>query len=358
MNLAVFLAIGESIEDFRKKGQDSLIINNNYYQYSKKFSKVYVFSYKDESLKYFSNVIVIPNKFRVHRYFYIFLIPLIHFSIIKNCDVIRAYQVTGGLTGLIGRVLFNKNYVVNYGYDYPRYALIEDKKILAFILKLIEIPVLYYSSSVIVTAKNLIPTVRKYNSAVNYIPNGVNTSLFLPRNIKKTIDILYIGRFEVQKNLDYIIKSCQLLKNYKFNVVFIGSGSLKSYLRTQAKVRKVNLKIISSVSNRLLPRYYNKAKIFILPSQIEGNPKSLLEAMSCGLPVIGNRVLGISSIINSKNGLLFNNSVESLVKKIEVLIRNKRLQYQLGKNARVTIINKYEVNKSFSKEISLLKKYT
>lgn len=355
MNLGVFLAIGESIEDFKLKGQESLVINNNFKEYSKNFFKIYIYSYANESYVFFNNVYIIPNKYNIHRFFYVFLIPIIHYKTVGQCKIIRCYQITAGLTGLTAKLFLNKIYVVNYGYNYPEYAAIEGKKLLALILRVTEVFVLRFATVVIATSTLLRKKVLNFNNRTVFIPNGIDVNVFRPKRTKKTIDLLYVGRFEIQKNLDFIIKALSLLNKHKLRLVFIGSGSLKKRLVNLATVYNVNLTLIDQVSNNLLAKYYNQSKIFVLASKIEGNPKSLLEAMSCSCAVIGNNVSGISSIINNTNGYLFDNTIKSLSEKIEKLITSTKLRNKLGNKARFYIKNNYDFSNTFKKEISLLK---
>lgn len=358
MNLAVFLAIGESLKDFKKKGQDSLIIDNNFRSYSKNFKNVYIFSYARESFKLFDNVYVLPNKYKIHRYIYSLVLPFLHFWVIKKCNVVRCYQLTGGIPGFIVKLFIGKKYIVNYGYDYVTYASIEGKRIRSLITQCIKLPILFFADYIIATTDDLKQYALKFNRNVTVIPNGVDINLFKPFKSPKSIDILYVGRLEKQKNLELLIKSVSLVKNKKIKIIFIGSGSFKNHLNNLSRVYKVNLTIIPRITNKLLPGYYNRAKIFVLPSLIEGNPKSLIEAMSCGLPVIGNNVSGISSVINNKNGLLFNNSIESLVDILSSILTNTRKRNSLGKVARKFVENNYSFNKLFNKEIYLIKKYS
>ena len=71
-------------------------------------------------------------------------------------------------------------------------------------------------------------------------------------------------------------------------------------------------------------KYVCKSDIFIFPSRFEGFPNALLEAAVIGTPMIANNSKGgINEIINSKNGVIFDNSPEDLAKKINIILQNK-----------------------------------
>ncbi|NQV89873.1 glycosyltransferase family 4 protein, partial [Candidatus Uhrbacteria bacterium] len=102
---------------------------------------------------------------------------------------------------------------------------------------------------------------------------------------------------------------------------------------------KINVHFQGMIANEKLPAVLNACEAFILPSLYEGNPKVLLEAMSCGLPVIGTNVEGISSLIkDGETGLLCETSSESIAQTIQKLFADPHLRNQLGNTARAQIL--------------------
>ena len=356
MILGVFLAIGESIRDFKNKGQDKLLINYNFKTYSENFDKVYVFSYENERYTFFSNVIVLPNKYKLPRYFYSIFLPLFYPKEIISGDIFRGLQITGGLPGIITKLFFRKKIIINYGYDYAKQAFIEGKKTRAFLYQLLKKLIFLIADKVIVTTTELRRQLNKNNPKTVLIPNGININLFKKINQSKKYSCIFVGRLERQKNLAVLIKAASKLDKRYRTILIIGEGKLKNRLFSYARKLAVNLKVISTVSNNQLPKYYNRAEIFILPSLLEGNPKALLEAMSCGLPCIGNDISGINSIIKDKyNGLIFKKTVNSLTDKLNLLLSDPKLAIKIGVNARKTIIRNYNYEILKKKEIKLLK---
>lgn len=360
MNLGVFLAIGESFADFSTKGQDELIKEYLLKNYSNNFGEVFVFSYGNESFTFWKNVHILPNKWRLHRFIYWFFIPFIYAREIRSCAVLRGLQITGGLPGIVSKLIWRKPLVVNFGYDYRSFARIENKLVQVLLFQLIQKPVLAFTDKIIVTAGYLYKYIpEEFHFKVTHIPNGVDTTKFFPisKPVSKKITLIYYGRFESQKNLQNLIKAIALLQSDKVKLLLIGKGSEAEKLTQLADQNHVRLQILPPVKHTLLPNYLAQADIFILPSLIEGQPKALLEAMSCGLPVIASNIPAHREIIeNNKNGILCGIEPQQIVKSIEKLILNPALRSTIDKNARITIETNFNKRKLNTEEIELLKK--
>ena len=360
MNLGVFLAIGESLEDFNNKGQLKRLIDYNIKTYLEHFDKVFIFSYKKEKAILPKNCILVPNKTNLHRYIYSLLLPIINKKYIKDCQLSRGLQLSGGLPALISKILFGKKFIINYGYDYSSFAKIEGKIFQSFLYKLIQKPILGFADAVMVTSIEIKKQLEKIidKSKIIYIPNGVDLNLFRPINkksISKILNIFYVGRLERQKNLINLIKALAHIKK-SFKLTFLGQGSQKKELIKLANRFEVSLTIKNPVDYLKLPKILSRADIFILPSLEEGSPKSLLEAMACGVPVIGTNVKGIKELIDDgKNGILSginDYEIAEAIKKLKDPVKRRRL----SKEARLFVEKKHDLHKLLSYETNLLKK--
>ncbi len=360
MNLGLFFAIGESFKEFKKYGQDQLIIRQNLKSYSRSFNKVYVFTYKNENYHLFENNVLVANKSRLHRYIYSILLPIYHVHEIKNCDVLRGYQITGGLPCLIAKLFFNKPFVVNYGYDYEKFAEIEGKKLQSILYKVVSPIILKLADAIIVTTPKLALKIKSICPNKTYvIPNSVDIKMFSPSQKKKNnhhkLKIIFIGRLESQKNLINLLEAITMIKT-DLSILFIGRGSQKEILKKIAKEKNITLSIIDSIPHNRIPSYLRSADVFILPSLKEGHPKVLLEAMAVGLPCIASNVEGNKEIIiDGKNGILSGTEAGELKKSIEKLIINTNLRTRLSKSARAYIIENYNSSVWLQKENNLLK---
>ncbi|MDH5684558.1 MAG: glycosyltransferase family 4 protein, partial [candidate division WOR-3 bacterium] len=151
-----------------------------------------------------------------------------------------------------------------------------------------------------------------------------------------------------QKNLIALLEA---LKALPYELTIIGKGSMRKELQKKAEADNINVRFINSVSHLKLPEILNQHETFILPSLYEGTPKALLEAMSCGLPVIGTDIKGINDIIeHKKNGYLCDTSASSIKEGILELLGNKTVQERISINARRTILKNFSIEVGLDKE--------
>jgi glycosyltransferase involved in cell wall biosynthesis len=171
---------------------------------------------------------------------------------------------------------------------------------------------------------------------------GRNTQRSASVNGQKSI--VYAGRLIDLKGVDYLIRALPaVLKEFpKTKLFVIGSGPMKDDLVTLSN--RLNLAdtvtYIDKVPQEKLLEFYASADLFVLPSivnekgETEGLGVVLLEAMACGLPVIGSAVGGIPDIIkDGDTGLLARQKEpESLAEKITQIFSDESLRRKLVEN--------------------------
>ncbi len=349
MNLGILLGIGESLSQMEKSGQKDRFINLYLKRYAKNFSKVYLFSYDDETDKLPNNVIIVPKKTCLHRYLYALLLPIINRNQIKDCNVIRGF----GLTSAIPALFSSKPFVFNFPYDYIKFLKIEKKYFFIPIFYVSEKIAFLKAKIVFIATKHKLKSLkgRKYI----YLPNGVDLTLF-PKKNNFGKGVAFVGRLEKQKNLFFLIDAISKLPEKLRSVTFIGSGSLKIGLENYASKKKVSLTIIPSVKNTKLPTLLRKFLIFALPSFEEGSSKVLLEAMALGLvPVVTNFSTAKEVVKDNLNGFITNYDVNDYSRKLVMLIEDRKLCKNMSQNAILSISNNFNLEKLISNEIKILK---
>ena len=184
--------------------------------------------------------------------------------------------------------------------------------------------------------------------SVNIIPNGVDSEFFCPGEKEKAdrFDILFVSRLIERKGLQYVLPQLKDIQNgteKTVHLTVVGDGPFKSNLEQMA----VDLNIQDMVSfeggktkEELIP-YYQKADVFILPSEKEGMPNVVLEAMASGLPIIMTPCEGSKELVQG-NGKICN--VDNFKNEIEKMLSNKELLIKYGRESRKMALEQFSWN--------------
>jgi glycosyltransferase involved in cell wall biosynthesis len=134
----------------------------------------------------------------------------------------------------------------------------------------------------------------------------------------KTV-IGYFGRFEPQKNLIEFLRACADIPDLEIRL--IGDGALREELVKIAESENIENDIRGSLRQVELQKECLLWDLVIFPSLYEGNPKSILEAMTLGVPVLSTDVPGVDEvIIDEENGFLAlgtdSRSIKELINKV------------------------------------------
>ncbi len=195
---------------------------------------------------------------------------------------------------------------------------------------------------------------------IKILPNPVSYSLLtIERHEDQTgFKIVGVGRLENQKNFGLLIDAVAGVseKYTDIHLEIYGEGSKKKELQEHIERTNMSQKIVLRGRSNDYSEIYGTASLFVLSSDFEGMPNTLLEAMAVGLPCVStNCPTGPSDIIESgKNGILIpTGDKEELMLAIESLIRQNQLRNDLGKVAKQTILSKYTPEKITQKLIDI-----
>ena len=151
------------------------------------------------------------------------------------------------------------------------------------------------------------------------IPNGVDASIFRPMNkgeLRKRHGfsqdekiIISAARLIPRKGIDYLIRAAAMISEHLPNLrlLIIGDGVQRAELGKLILQLKLGDKaqILGVVAHDQIPQYLNMADVFVIPSLYEPLGIVTIEAMACGVPVIGTNVDGIPDVIeDGENGIL------------------------------------------------------
>lgn len=186
------------------------------------------------------------------------------------------------------------------------------------------------------------------------LPNCIDLSAAreFNRNIegKEFLDILYLGRIEPNKGIDYIFEACNALKSegVKFHLNFAGKEEIEGqYIPKFKEEFGEHFTFHGIVSGEKKTDVLKKCNIFLLPSFYEGLPMSLLETMSFGQVPVVTPVGSIPTVVtNNANGCFIRvKNTEDIVAVIKLITTNRKLYSKLSNSARETIITKFDDKK-------------
>jgi glycosyltransferase involved in cell wall biosynthesis len=211
---------------------------------------------------------------------------------------------------------------------------------------------LEHASVITAVSGSVAEQVRTYFSCETcpVVGNGVNQRIFRAEGNPAKTDsdryILYAGRLSHGKGLfDLLEAAGPILRQHDVKILIAGDGVLGARLDRLIRDRGLagRVMLLGQVSRDDLIRLYQNATIFILPSYYEGLPTVLLEAMACGVPVIGTAVSGCVDVITDRHDgrLIPPGSPESIARTVTELLDDDGMRRSLGRNARQTIENRF-----------------
>lgn len=365
--LALFFSYGVSLKTWHDIGMidREVAIYNDLGKYLK---HIYFFTYGDETDLEFKNhlapnITVVPQRFIPHNMkysaiLYSFMLPFIQRKILKHVDILKTNQMTASWSAALTKLIFRKKLLVRTGYTWSiLYAEEHPVSRKTKLIKQLERFAYKMADAATTSSASAFDYVERNYHPRNHIiiPNYVETDLFKPLDIiREPASICFVGSLGRQKN---IVALLEALKESPYRLDIIGSGPLSSQLQEVARDNGVKAHFLGNVPNHELPEILNRHTIFVLPSLWEGMPKTLLEAMACGLPVIGTNVMGIREVIeDGENGILCDTDSGSIKQAIIRLMEDEETKKRLGENARKTIVEGYSLERLVEKELELMER--
>jgi glycosyltransferase involved in cell wall biosynthesis len=206
----------------------------------------------------------------------------------------------------------------------------------------------------------------------NYAKNEIHTQYGLPKNHIKVINngvidhpqrnnsnelkFIYLGRYDECKGVDILIKAIAMVKLQLPNARFVlAGGKLNAGFTQLIEQQGVNdmIENLGYIQYDKVAEYLSSGYAFIIPSRIDNLPTVVLEAFSCGTPVIGSKSGGIPEMVeDGVNGLLFEKeNPASLAEKAVELANSPALRNKIGQNARNKFENSFTIE-SYVKNVT------
>ena len=208
-----------------------------------------------------------------------------------------------------------------------------------------------YADEIIVLSKGVQEYFKEtYGRETHFIPNGVNRPQIRKANLitekfglKKDSYILFLGRLVPEKGIRYLVEAFKNVKTDKKLVIAGGSSDTDSFMEELKELAKSDDRILFTgfVQGAMLDELYSNAYIYTLPSDLEGMPLSLLEAMSYGNCCLVSDIPECAEVVEDKALIFKKSDVEDLREKLQEACDHPEMVMKMKKQAADFICEKY-----------------
>lgn len=165
-----------------------------------------------------------------------------------------------------------------------------------------------------------------YGRETVFIPNGVkkaktveSTNIARKWGLKKDSYILFLGRLVPEKGIHYLIEAYKRVKTDKKLVIAGGSSDTAGYTRQLEALAGENVIFTGFQQGQVLEELYSNAYVYCLPSDLEGMPLSLLEALSYGNCCLTSNISECLEVVEDKAVTFQRGNIEELCGKLQGL---------------------------------------
>ena len=189
-----------------------------------------------------------------------------------------------------------------------------------------------------------------YHRETRFIPNGVTRPTCRPPELirkqfglEKDSYILFLGRIVPEKGLRYLIEAFKRVDTDKKLVIVGGASDTDDFMRELKQMAASDPRILFTgfVQGQMLDELYCNAYVYTLPSDVEGMPLSLLEAMSYGNCCLVSDIDECAEVVEDKAVLFQKGNIEDLKQKMQTLCECPKQVELYRKDAADFICRKY-----------------
>ncbi len=268
----------------------------------------------------------------------------------KKIDIVHSHGINAAVIGVLIKKLFKKPLVVSLHVELNLLRTTFSTRFILFCLK--------KADCILVLTKKTKKKLIKLGideRKIKLFSYWVDQQIFSPQNkqqIRKQLkwdmhfNVLFVGRLVIEKGVKVLLDVAKKMPDIQF--IFAGTGQLDNEVRQRSREYN-NIIYLGKISNTKLTTYYNAADVLVVPSLIEnvkkeyeeGVPRVIIEALSCGLPIIGTDNGGMKEIISeSMVGKVCEGSLEAIIFAIRE-ISNSNQMYQYKNRARQYALERF-----------------
>ena len=274
-------------------------------------------------------------------------------------DVVHFHAEGPALMCWLPRLLGKKTVVTIHGLDHQRAKW---GRLASAYIMLGEKSAARYAQEIIVLSRDTQAYFQDtYGRDTRLIPNGVNrperrpADLIKQYGLEKDGYILFLGRIVPEKGLQYLIEAFREVETDKRLVVAGGASDSAGFMREMQALGETDGRIVFTgfVEGALLAELYSNAWLYCLPSDLEGMPLTLLEAMSYGNCCLASDIPGCSEAVEDKAVLFPKGDVRELRAKLQRLCDDSALVERYRAEAADFICAKYQWEKVVERTLEL-----
>lgn len=222
-----------------------------------------------------------------------------------------------------------------------------------------------YADAIIVLSESVRDYFKEvYGRETLFIPNGVNKSESMDAleigekyGLEKNGYILFLARLVPEKGIKRLIEAYGKVDTEKRLVIAGGSSDTAEFEAELFELARKDRRILFTgfVQGRELSELYSNAYLYVLPSDLEGMPLSLLEAMSYGNCCLVSDIPECASVIEERGFTFKAGDIDDLGDKLQMLCDNSSLVEDMKKTAAEYICRKYDWNDVTDRTLAVYK---
>lgn len=289
------------------------------------------------------------------------LTPWIHRRELRTARILKTNQAAGAWAAVLAKWWYGTPLIVRCGYPWSfNYARESPRPWRRGAVRLLERLAVRAADRVVTTSaaagEYLIAVHGLDRRRLRVIPNYVDVERFAPdpKSHHAPDLAVFVGRMAAEKGLSTLVDAAARVPGLRLRL--IGDGPEREPLRRRAAASDVPAEFMGTVANEALPSLLNEAGIFVAPSRYEGHPKAMLEAMACGLPVVGSDVPGIAEVVrHGETGWLCRaGDAAHFAEAITALIADEALRCRLGAAARCDVERRFSIAATLARELDVI----
>jgi glycosyltransferase involved in cell wall biosynthesis len=180
------------------------------------------------------------------------------------------------------------------------------------------------------------------------LPNEIDLKRFSPVRPSNVVpQVFFVHRMSERKGAHYLVPIAErVLKEVDARFVIAGDGPFLHTLKSLISEKELDGRMVTlgSVPNKDVMKFYGESDVFLMPSDEEGFPRVLLEAMAMGVPFVASDVGGVRDIIpdSAQDFVVAKGDVDGFAKKLVLLLSDAKLRDRLSKDG-ISHVKKYDL---------------